>query len=138
MIKANELRIENIVKTPEGEIVTVNTVDEPVIEVQLRGDKMISIVKNFELEDILPIELTEEWLIKGGFEDISGDKNGIALRMMINKTDELAFWMNERFIRYQTRGSGFTRDFNKSITHVHQLQNLYYYLTGGEELEFKI
>jgi hypothetical protein len=66
-----------------------------------------------------PIPLTEEWLLKFGFKKSSWGwiKNGVN----IQKGFTLAFSSNKNSIE---------------IKHLHQLQNLYFALTG-QELEFK-
>jgi hypothetical protein len=84
--------------------------------------------RTIDLNEISPIPLTEEWLKKFGFKD--PPKNGMAYRMNINSSDELCWYRQDDSLRYQTQGSGFTRNFG--IKYVHQLQNLYYALTGNE------
>ena len=81
-------------------------------------------------EFIQPIILTEEWLYKFGFEENGVDKKE-----------------NEKYRKYWSEGKfdvykiiSFYLDNNKShepdIKYVHQLQNLYFALTG-EELTLK-
>jgi hypothetical protein len=82
------------------------------------------IFKASEFDDIteclLPIPLTEEWLIKFGLKDkyyfvgelcLSSDENGYYL-----SNDDIGFCL-------------------EYIEYVHQLQNLYHSLTGGLELQ---
>ena len=76
--------------------------------------------------NLLPIPLTEEILLKFGFEKKSGSE-----------------FKNERFIyRFKQRDliiEGFEYDYNGILCHpefAHQLQNLYFALTG-EELQLK-
>lgn len=88
--------------------------------------------KIFKAGEMAPITLTEEWLMALGFIDPS--ENGWGYRLPVNSADELCWYKQDNGIRYQTKGSGFTRDFG--IKYVHQLQNLYYALTG-EELRLK-
>jgi len=82
--------------------------------------------------EIAPIPLNKEVLIKLGFAPLSDSDHG--LRLSVNSVDELSWSFNEKILKYQTKGSGFTRDYN--IKYVHQLQNLYFALTG-KELEVK-
>jgi hypothetical protein len=77
-----------------------------------------------------PIEITEDWLIDLGFKDLSSVNNKMAYRLDVNSVDELCWYKQDNNVRYQTKASGFTRDFN--IKYVHQLQNLYFALTGDE------
>src|SRR5580692_5258248 len=74
------------------------------------------------------IPITPDILLKVGFVDYAN--NGWGMRLYLNASDELFWGIQERKVKYQTRGSGFTRDFN--IQFVHQLQNLYFILTEME------
>ena len=106
-MKANELRIGNWVETFEG-----------VIQIQ----------NGWEIDEgneCQPIQLTEEWLIRFGFDEIEMSipvayktKSGFRI-----KEDQRGYWMQ---YKYGT----------VIIKHVHQLQNLYFALTG-EELTIK-
>lgn len=79
------------------------------------------------------VELSMDVLKRCGFEDLAG--NGMGVRLTLNGSDEFFFGQQDKELRYQTRGSGFTRDFG--IKYLHQLQNLYYLFTNGKELEIK-
>ncbi len=74
-----------------------------------------------QYNEIKPIPLTEEWLVKFGFEA----ENGYPFKML------------KGFIKIRN-GIWFFKyyDLDIEIKHVHQLQNLYFALTG-EELEIK-
>lgn len=84
-------------------------------------------------EQIDPIPLTPEVLVKCGFIDPAD--NGLAYRINIDSTDELCWYMNLGFMRYQTQGAGFTR-YLQHIKHIHQLQN-WWYMHTNTELNFK-
>lgn len=75
------------------------------------------------------IELSYDLLVdRCGFIDHA--KNGLGCRIDVNSADELCFYVEDMELRYQTKGSGFTRDFG--IKYLHQLQNMYYILTGKD------
>lgn len=132
MIKANELRVGNLLfetgiidgyeNLPDSEKLTVivaviNDIDQVVRDLQ---DNMHA------YDSLYPIPLTEEWLLKFGFEkDWTGyaleDKNSLSFSVTKNGA-YLACWLD--------RSLGIT------IKYVHQLQNLYFALTG-EELTIK-
>lgn len=125
MIEARELRI--------GNWVTNHIIQSlPPKRYQITAQCILDIADNrINREHILPIPLTPELLEKAGFEDISPNKNALAVRIMINASEELAWWVSEGYLRHQTRDSGFTRRI-EHIKHLHQLQNLYFALMGEE------
>ncbi len=107
-MKATELRIGNWVLSPtEGEI-------------QIENGWQID-----EGEEVEPIPLTEEWLVKFGFE-----KEDRYFDIKINN-----FWLT-----YDYREAEYSISENKlnysdiwiELNHVHSLQNLYFALTGEE------
>lgn len=70
-------------------------------------------------ENYSPIPLTEEWLLKFGFNQY-GDwytKDSISVNIKINRTT------------YDIDGE---EDYINHCAHVHQIQNLYFALTGEE------
>jgi hypothetical protein len=71
------------------------------------------------------IPLTEEWLVKFGFED-----NNYTFDLMANRK-KLSFGWYARVVSSGVR-RGFSMGKYKHIKHVHQLQNLYFALTGKE------
>ena len=124
-MKANELRIGNYIKFH-------NTITK--VEVFSIWDNLIQ-SDNFaerQLKDFEPILLTEEWLLKFGFSNREG------------------FSYNEWFIGFNPithdwmfdicwlvgHDYPFYRNGHFAIKYVHQLQNLYFALTG-EELTIK-
>ena len=84
-----------------------------------------------------PIPLTEEWLLKFGFK-LAGDfTNTRVLDVVKHAYDcsEIRYSPNEGLLRFSNGGiKGST--IIPYVKHVHQLQNLYFALTG-EELIFK-
>lgn len=70
-----------------------------------------------------PIPLTEEWLLKFGFEKNTGDYFLGCFSMRIVGKEMIWFVCNDG-------------DFSQQVKYVHQLQNLVYALTG-EELTIK-
>lgn len=125
MIKAEELRIGNRVWGISDRVEIISELQRDKLETVFRGYMYNYCV----YEDIAPIELCEEWLVKAGFEKI-GDDCYFSYRLSINTVDELAWYNVDKFIRYQTKRSGFTRPFQAK--YLHQLQNLYYALTNTE------
>jgi hypothetical protein len=122
MIQANELRIGNLYNQ-FGNIHQVNGHIISELEKAPQGQLWCK-----------PIPLTEEWLIKFGFEkDDVFDKFFTYLPIHDLCMDKLSFRVNEGFICYE--GIKY-RTLLKNIQYVHSLQNLYFALTN-QELEIK-
>ena len=121
-MKASELRIGNYVKfdNHEDEYYKVSGCD-----ISELSDELIDL-------NASPIPLTEEWLLKFGFirhhydyaNDVIYIKN-IADNEIDNAEFEWGVYPNEL-------GSGIQIKNRKSLKYVHQLQNLYFALTGEE------
>lgn len=107
MLKANELRLGNLVK--QG---IVESIGSSLIQVS-------DII--YETEVIKPIELTEDWLIKFGFYK----KNGYGFINITMKGGLYNSLNNDCYI-YNYYGLQF------NCKYVHQLQNLYFALTCNE------
>ena len=95
-MKANELRIGNWVN---------NVINQPI---------QVGILQIKYSDDFNPIPLTEEWLVKFGFESNNSSSNFLT-------------YYNERYdyrIEIYQDGDVWFDELRK-IQHVHQLQNLY-------------
>ena len=124
MIKANELRIWNKLNFL-GDVVTFKNITEiredGIFWIKTFEPKIES--KNFHFK---PIPLTEEWLLKFGFKK--------------RKNRHLFHWENkiviseykDEFENFFYPKTGYDIRFSNEIKYVHQLQNLYFALTGAE------
>ena len=74
-----------------------------------------------------PIELSPEWLVKFGFEK----------KIILGNAD--GYWYQRSGLSYNEKHQGwwFRGSFPDGPKYVHQLQNLYFWLTMGEELTIK-
>ncbi len=115
-MKAEELRIGNIIKTVGGRL--------PYWEVTFADFEPIS----ENPENYQPIPLTEEWLLKFGFEKRKDDSEYYAFNGFYLDSDYIPFTM--------CNSSGIWDCYAIKQVYVHQLQNLYFALTG-EELKIK-
>jgi hypothetical protein len=116
-IKANELRIGNFVK--------LQGVDKP-FKVFL-----IDTTESSTFTKAEPIPLTEEWLLKFGFDDIKE----------IDNTDFKEYRMFNKYsfcIQFPCgiEAHCYAGNYPIAIKYVHSLQNLYFVLTN-QELEIK-
>jgi hypothetical protein len=106
-MKPNELRIGNLVNDNLGGIL------------KIKGIKTES-----DLSHIRPIKLTDKWLIDFGFEKTEWDNNNSFRKMVGNNDYTIVFYSN----CICEIGDVIV----KEIQYVHQLQNLYFALTGNE------
>ena len=129
-MKANDLRV--------GNWINEFGIPKQVMPLDILGLHQIEHA-NETCIDLIPISLTEEWLLKFGFEKYSTIcyhsqkwtlKNPILEK--IKRTSE-HFYILKRKGKYQARtrvqSDGI---YLKTIQYVHQLQNLYFALTGEE------
>lgn len=120
-MKENELRVGNLAQTAFG-IVEYRGVspDKPNL-LFVKYSNEIDVREH--IDDIKPIPLTEEWLIKFGFKQWKDCKKWSFNNVLI--------YTNRTSLFYY--GKARTRIY---VEYVHQLQNLYFALIG-EELEIK-
>lgn len=126
-MKASELRLNNWVRFSEEQI------DFKVIEISEKGIAVVNVSEEtwIELDQFEPIPLTEEWLVKFGFKlypsgyfclDLGSSNTYFSIGLKHHKTLNLITEQYE---------STHLIEF-KHIKYVHQLQNLYFALTGEE------
>ena len=116
-MKANELRIGNWVMGNKP--FRVDGVNIALYE---------QTIKALDSERWLPIPLTEEWLIKFGFEKI--------------KNNGIDYELHDCVISFEAKWMFTSESYQNEVRtlipkHVHQLQNLYFALTN-EELTIKL
>jgi len=123
-MKAQELRIGNLLQDVDGNIVEVITVyANGNYEVNSKIHQFTIIEKDDNL--IEPIPLTEEWLLKFGFEFQKGFINDDYWHLK-------NLHLSKRFQPFNQQGALIRYE----LQYLHQLQNLFFALTG-EELELK-
>ena len=113
-MKANELRI--------GNFVSLALLDDSLRQnVSLNKNQLIGIIKEGTyLSD--PIPITQKWLLELGFE------------ILLNKNSFFAEKKAPKWFVLTKTDDGFKLAFFNvpSIKYIHQLQNLYFSLTGDE------
>ena len=121
-MKANELRIGNYIEFDSSVRTLVKEDEQGFIEVRSIGESGVNEWSDYGASGCVsnpkPIPLTEEWLIKFGFEKQNAmfyEFNKHQIRLI---GDEVPYWIDSSYIT--------------NIKHVHQLQNLYFALTGEE------
>lgn len=129
MIDPKSLRIGNKVSL-------ANESNNPIVTIETIGYNRVAVkekTRYYEFEDLLPIQLRSSILTKMcGFNDRSGIiKNGMSFGIDLDESRELAWYIQDGFIRYQTKLNGFTTQLGH-IDSLHLLQNFYYFLMGKE------
>ena len=123
-MKANELRLGNYVKW--SELASMGF-----------GETQVSL-KNIMYNQLLkPIPLTEEWLLKFGFEKIIYDSEetgyGVEYKLAIDEHSTIAIQSDFSFGIEDNEDNDCSVFFsNDIIKYVHRLQNLYFALTDKE------
>lgn len=123
MIKTNELK-HNGYFNHNGLIVQISgfrtySTDKPLVRFENTGGE-------YGIDTLQPIPLTEEWLLKAGFKAIGIDGNRWILKYKINNPFTIESY---NYIFYSPICTWI------EFKYVHELQNLYFALTG-EELVF--
>lgn len=120
---ANELRIGNWVRDKYGDLYEVSKVTRGGnVKIFSAGEHRLT-----GLTKIKPIPITEEWLVKFGFDVFGNYEHTEAVKSSKDKID---------FVLVKSQGSDWDFDDRVVIACVHQLQNLFFALTG-EELTIK-
>ena len=123
-MKANDLRIGNLVRW-EDESKDIEKITSIEISHNNNGAVETENTEGFiYLFEFQPIPITPEWLERAGFE-----KNGIRWCMK-----DIKFHISN--VNGHCVYGNHAGDFIAKAQHIHQLQNLYFALTGNE-LEFK-
>jgi hypothetical protein len=129
-MQANEIRLGNLVKATKsggynniGDVIAITSINlfTGVNEWQDMGASGY-----IPFDGIVPVPLLRFNLLPLGFTPAED-----SYRLTIHGNRELAIYSSEGFVRYQTKSEGFTTAL-KHIQYVHQLQNLYFSLTGSE------
>ena len=122
-MKASKLRVGNLVSEPysNGVFKVVNINSEGFDYVDMHN-VLFTALGRHEITSILPIPLTEEWLLRFGFE-AKGKARIYKFIFVWLENEEFVFALSEP-IKNKTHLT--------KLQHVHQLQNLYFALTGEE------
>ena len=134
-MEARELRIGNLMELPNGEISKVTGFTENGKVWFVREPKHEECA--LKINQVKPIPLTEEWLLKFGFGEM-GLSLGYFYKPICGNFSICSedFIFNINYKRYAVSNVISVDLHGFEIKYVHQLQNLYFALTG-EELTIK-
>ena len=124
-MKASELRIGNYLQHPERGLIIVRGIETDFDDLNRENT-----VNDFAVSELLPVPLTEEWLLKFGFKD---DEPHTYINLDEHSVMSIQFDQYKKIISLFSAGAHY---YLLEIKYVHQLQNLYFSLTG-QDLEFK-
>lgn len=129
MIQAKELRIRNWIAIPESGIqAVVKTIDEKRFAIHIDNIDLSPGENVFEYSSAEPIQLTPEILKKCGFE-----KTDDVFHLLKIKGMGVIQWGDDGSIGVGDSDDKFLFASNKNVCkYLHQLQNLYFALTGEE------
>lgn len=130
MIKANELRIGNYLTAGGGPIMVDAICDYANPKFKLVSAKSETMGVELPFDAFDPIPLTPEILEKSGFTE---DRIGRYCLERLTISKDSCWWYSIDCTDYD----GDTGTVLTEITQLHQLQNLYFSLTG-EELDIKL
>ncbi len=120
MINQNELRRGNLfIEKYSQQII-------PVLELLRNGSTVFDFDNGGKIWQAEPLPITKEWLLKFGFNDKIW---GGWLSIKINDEMSLAYYEGFQGISFATSA---IHGESEHIKYVHQLQNLYFALTGQE------
>lgn len=128
-MKANELRIGNLVYR-------TNKLTKEKLTIELTASCILYISANGEISSFIyePIPLTEEWLTKFGFKEHDFEHIGYVPETYHRIESKIGYMVIDSQFEFTLNYGG--EYSSEEIKNVHQLQNLYFALTG-EELTIK-
>ena len=127
MIDVKELRIDNLVMC-KNEICRINMINRGEVSAIDSDSVKECFACEIMSDRLYPITLTEELILKCGFEELYSDSKGYVYD--INGVKFLRCYFDTPSFFIETDEN--SELFDKPINNLHQLQNIYYYLTGKE------
>jgi len=140
-MKANELRIKNLLKDKKGNIFKVESILTNGINLYEWSDSHHGVFSggtelSYDYDELELIPLTEEWLLKFGFKKYNKETDYDSIYEYKNKKSIMPksgyFEFAVGFIEDEINVFLYSGDCLKHIKYVHQLQNLYFALTNEE------
>jgi len=131
-MEARELRQGNILDYYGQECIVLEILKNDYVEFGYFTDSIGFNRKLTEKHSPKPIPLTEEWLLKFGFE--SYNQKSYKLNIILDNKDTFLVFYSHSGGNIMMSINDPKNDYNliREINHVHQLQNLYFALTSKE------
>ena len=133
-MKAEELRIGNYINWEQTTHIVSGLPNLNFVRSYWVKDDIVKDQEEYQgfIEEAKPIPLDEDWLLKFGFE-FQEDESPRGMKLYVN--NDWSFCILEEFGTFsyaETQGEDYEYFDVKCLRTVHQLQNLYYALTGEE------
>lgn len=125
----NELRIGNYLRSLNGHVVIVSKIESHNVSV---GSKTLEAPVITSYDYLQPIELTAGIFEKNGFSVLSSDDHPLYYHEKLASTIYFEYSSPEIYSLCFSNDEGITIDVLRSIMYVHELQNIFYALTGFE------
>ena len=122
-MNANELRIGNYFKW-------ISTQEIDTVEEIVTYDKSTYDINSVSISDCEPVPLNEEWLLKFGFKKVNDNFITIESYHYENKNCWIYFIADGFELELNTLSE--RNNLCRTYKYVHQLQNLYFAITGEE------
>lgn len=133
-MRASELRLENFLLLDDEKFVRVIWFRLGYVCIMELGTEYPSAIVN--LNRLKPVPLTEEWLLKFGFDKKSWKSQGIVIECFYYEKNGIIIYLIARGFEIEVKHGDDQFNLFRVWNYVHQLQNLYFALCG-EELELK-
>ncbi len=127
-VSTKELRLGNIVNDDE-KVISISF--DGTVEVSYDSAEKGNATQYKDISKIKPIPLTEEWLLRFGFKDVSGNIEKRFVKGRFN------WYSSTRYITVEFDNGLSNFDLDTDCRYVHQLQNLYHTI-NGEELKYDL
>lgn len=132
-MKANELRLGNWVNIPScGINATIDIIGNKRFCIDNTNIDLDTDDTSFDLEDASPIQLTEEWLLRFGFSEIGITANTEYYVLEVSENMDIEVELNPSRVLLSVGREINVVASELKMEYVHQLQNLYFVLTGKE------
>lgn len=133
--KPQDLRIGNLINDTNDFTMQVVGLFKDEVLLDFEGNQGdVFVYTGKELELLKPIPITEEYLIRLGFQRKSRGKDFVWVHDYYMFTHKSGWYFRFKFDGYITFNYG--KLFFREIKYVHQLQNFYFEITG-DEITFK-
>jgi len=132
-MQANELRIGNYFNDRAGKLLKLDwweSINKACCKMEIEGKEVHPMTEY--VESCTPILLTEEWLVKFGFKKVRENTKHFKVDFFHYENDDCWIYLILDGFELELNTSDERHNLDRTYKYVHQLQNLYFALTGKE------